>query len=155
LKYLKKKGVKPSTSTILLTEDDDSTDETTSTPPPKKTYKKKKAAKTTEIDEEEPILFTTSPTSDDEDEAPTPKMSNNNSNPNDVDSLIASLQGTELYRFKSRARLRHETFNGRIKHFASLRDTFRHGEEKHRLAFEAICVTVQYQMENGKPLYDV
>lgn len=60
-----------------------------------------------------------------------------------------------LHNFKSRARCRHETFNGRIKFYSLLQQTFRHGAAKHRLAFEAICVTVQYQMENGAELFVV
>jgi hypothetical protein len=56
--------------------------------------------------------------------------------------------------FKSRARLRHETFNGRIRHFNILSEIFR-GSEKHGPAFEAVCVLVQYQMENGSPLFAV
>jgi hypothetical protein len=68
--------------------------------------------------------------------------------PNEFDPKI-------LNNFKSRARLRHETFNGRLKFFASLSETFRHGFDKHKFVFEAIAVTVQYQMENGSPLYVV
>jgi len=60
----------------------------------------------------------------------------------------------ELNKFKSRARLRQETLNGRLKNFNVLSETFRHGE-KHKFAFEAVAVTVQYQMDNGSPLYDV
>jgi hypothetical protein len=93
IRYIRKRGVKPSTSTVLLAEAE-SADETTST---KKTdNKKKEATKTIEIDEE-PILFTTRSSDDEDDEALTPKMSNNNnSTNNDVVSLIASLQGTSL-----------------------------------------------------------
>ena len=61
----------------------------------------------------------------------------------------------ELNNFKSRARLRHETFNGRLKNYEILQHTFRHGEKKHKLVFEALCVTVQYQMENGSPVFEV
>lgn len=60
-----------------------------------------------------------------------------------------------LRRFKSRARLRQETFNGRLKKFNCLENTFRHGVAKHKLAFEAVCVTVQYQMDNGAKIYAV
>lgn len=70
-------------------------------------------------------------------------------------SLPDPMDSKQLGNFKSRARLRHETFNGRIKFFRILSDTFRHGEEKHKLAFEAVVVTVQYQMDNGSPIYDV
>jgi hypothetical protein len=64
--------------------------------------------------------------------------------------------------FKNRARARHETFNGRLKHFHILEDRFRHGKdkfktviEKHKAVFEALCVVVQYEMENGSPMFDV
>lgn len=60
-----------------------------------------------------------------------------------------------LRQMKSRARLRHETFNGRLKFFNCLSQTFRHGINKHKMAFEAVCVTVQYQMDNGSRIYDV
>ena len=61
----------------------------------------------------------------------------------------------DLYSFKSRGRCRQETFNRRLTHFEALSKTFRHGHEKHRLVFEAIIVTVQYQMDNGKKLFDI
>ena len=68
--------------------------------------------------------------------------------PNAYDSKV-------LNNFKSRARLRHETFNGRIKFFKVLANTFEHGLDKHKIAFEAVAVTVQYQMEHGSPIYSV
>jgi hypothetical protein len=61
----------------------------------------------------------------------------------------------ELRRFKSRARARHESFNGRIKNFKCLSERFRHGIDKHHICFEAVCDIVQYQLENGSPLFDV
>ena len=61
----------------------------------------------------------------------------------------------ELKNFKSRARCRHETFNGRIKFFKCLSETFRHGIEKHKIALEAVCVIVQYQMDNGSEIFAV
>jgi hypothetical protein len=61
----------------------------------------------------------------------------------------------ELYNFKSRVRLRHETFNGRLKKYGSLQQTFRHGKHKHKKVLEAICVIVQYQMDNGSELFAV
>jgi DDE superfamily endonuclease len=60
-----------------------------------------------------------------------------------------------LRRFKSRARARHEAFNGRIKNFKCLDERFRHSLKYHKGAFEATCVIVQYQIENGSPLFDV
>lgn len=67
-------------------------------------------------------------------------------NPNDSD---------DTKKFKSRARCRHETFNGRIKFFGCLTKSFRHTLCKHKSTFEAVCVIVQYQLENGSPLFDV
>jgi hypothetical protein len=57
--------------------------------------------------------------------------------------------------FKSRVRLRHESFNGRLKDFKALTDTFRHTREKQGVAVVAVVVIIQYQMDNGKPLFDV
>lgn len=61
----------------------------------------------------------------------------------------------EVRKFKSRARARHESFNSRIKNFRCLDVRFRHGAEKHKIVFEAICVICQYQLENGSPLFNV
>ena len=61
----------------------------------------------------------------------------------------------DVRRFKSRARARHESFNAKIKNFACLDVRFRHGIDNHRICFEAVCVIVQYQLENGSPLFDV
>lgn len=74
--------------------------------------------------------------------------------PNTI-STPRSRDPKELRRFKSRARARHESFNGRIKNFKCLAERFRHGVHKHQICFEAVCVIVQYQLENGSPLFDV
>ena len=58
-------------------------------------------------------------------------------------------------RFKNRARARHETINGRIKSFQVLDVPYRHRELNHASVFEAVCVAVQYDMENGHPLFDM
>jgi len=60
-----------------------------------------------------------------------------------------------LRQFKCRALARHETFNGRLKMFGALSQTYKHDVDKHIFVFEAICVTVQYQMDNGSPIFDV
>jgi hypothetical protein len=70
-------------------------------------------------------------------------------------TLPNPMDSKEVNNFKSRARLRQETFNGRLKNFQILSETFTHGIEKHKLAFEAVVVIVQYQMDNGSPLYIV
>jgi len=59
----------------------------------------------------------------------------------------------EVKAFKTRVGARHETFNKRIKSFKALDDRFRHGVAKHKVVFEAACVLVQYDMENGRPLF--
>jgi DDE superfamily endonuclease len=57
--------------------------------------------------------------------------------------------------FKRRARARQESFFTRVKRFAAVRDQFRHHDvEKHKWTFVAVCVIVQYQFENGSPLYE-
>ena len=61
----------------------------------------------------------------------------------------------ELRTFKSRARARQESFNARIEFFGCLSQRFRHGVKKHEICFEAVCVILQYQMENGSPLFDI
>ena len=70
--------------------------------------------------------------------------------------VIKNPQDTaDVRRFKRRARARHETFNGRLKNFRVLAETFRHGHDKHKCVFEAVCVITQYEIENGHPLFDV
>jgi hypothetical protein len=70
-------------------------------------------------------------------------------------SFPDNMDSKELNNFKSWARLRQETFNGRLKFFCSLSDVFRHGFDKHTFVFEAIVVIVQYQMDNGSEIYAV
>jgi hypothetical protein len=62
--------------------------------------------------------------------------------------------GKEFQNFKARVRCRHETFNSRLKFYSCLSQLFRHGMDKHGEAFTAICVTVQYEMDNGAPIYN-
>ena len=61
----------------------------------------------------------------------------------------------ELHRFKARARQRQEAFNGRLKTYKILQDTFRFSWAKHEHVFKACCVRVVYGMESGSPLFDV
>ena len=61
----------------------------------------------------------------------------------------------ELRKFKARVMCRHETVNSRIKNFHVASGFFRHGKEKHQSAFKAVCVLVQYQIDNGAYLFDV
>lgn len=61
----------------------------------------------------------------------------------------------QVFKFKSRALKRHEKFNGMLKTFDCLSGRFRHGVDRFKNCFEAVCVIAQYQMENNRPLYDV
>jgi hypothetical protein len=61
----------------------------------------------------------------------------------------------EVKKFKARARSRHETFNARIKSFKILDTEFRHQFERHKTVFEAVCICVQYDIENGKGLFEI
>ena len=65
------------------------------------------------------------------------------------------MDSKELGNFKTRARLRQETFNRRLKHFEALSGTFANGFVKHGIALRAVAVLVQYQMDNGSPLFSV
>ena len=76
-----------------------------------------------------------------------------------------AFDSTEVKRFKGRTKARHETFNGRLKRFNILEDRFRTmgpttpegptREEKHRAVFIACVVLVQYQIDHGRPLFEV
>lgn len=58
-------------------------------------------------------------------------------------------------KFKSRARLRHEKYNGMCKEFDCLDERFRHTQQKLQACFETVAVIVQYKMAMGTPLYDI
>lgn len=72
----------------------------------------------------------------------------------DVVSRYNSLDTEEVREFKSRARMRHEQFNGKLKVYNCLSSDFRHDRDKLQLCFEAVAVLVCYGMELGNPLYD-
>ena len=63
----------------------------------------------------------------------------------------------EMTNFINRVRARHENFNARLKCFKILSETFCGSwgkKEEHKMVFEAICILVQYDMENGHPLME-
>jgi len=70
-------------------------------------------------------------------------------------SIRNSQDSEALKEFKRRVRARHENFNARLKSFDILDNRFRHGIDRHKSVFEAVCVVCQYDMENGHPLFDV
>lgn len=79
------------------------------------------------------------------------------SEPDEIDliAIPSSLDSQNLAKFKSRARCRHESWNGRIKFFYVLEQRFRHPMANHKIAFEAVAVIVQYQMDCGSPIFNM
>ena len=65
------------------------------------------------------------------------------------------MDSKEFNRFKTRARLRLETFNGRMKKIEIVNHMFCHSQDKFKDAFEAVALIIQYQMDNGRPVFDV
>ena len=63
------------------------------------------------------------------------------------------MDSKELHNFKSRIRLRQESYNRRLKHFEALSSAFKNGFIKHGVALRAVATIVQYQMDNGSPIY--
>ena len=63
--------------------------------------------------------------------------------------------------FFARAKSRQETLHSRLKFFKILDGRFRHrkgSEEKmkyHKTCFEAVLILVQYDLENGHPLFEI
>lgn len=70
-------------------------------------------------------------------------------------------QSKELKQFLGRAKNRQESLHSRLKSFGALNDRFRHGKstkdklDLHQMCVDAVCVAVQYDMENGRPIYDM
>jgi len=65
------------------------------------------------------------------------------------------LESKALRNFKSRARNRQETINRRLTAYAAMAHTFTHGIDNHKLAFEAVMVMVQTQMEHGSEIFAI
>jgi DDE superfamily endonuclease len=74
------------------------------------------------------------------------------------------LDSQPVREFKTRARQRHEAYNGMLKQFQVLSDRFRcktnvnesfTAAEKLQMCFEAVNVLVQYKMELTGPLFDI
>ena len=73
-----------------------------------------------------------------------------------VCSTFNAIDRKDVAKFKSRAQMRHEQFNGLLKEFKILYHAFRHRDmEKFRSCFEAVTVVCIYRMENGEPLFDI
>eukprot|EP00957_Ditylum_brightwellii_P074309 5646132-Ditylum_brightwellii.AAC.1 len=61
----------------------------------------------------------------------------------------------DMLNFKSRACLCHKSLNEQMHNFKAMSDTWRHGGEKLGIAFEAVAVTIQYQMDSGEELFSL
>lgn len=61
----------------------------------------------------------------------------------------------KTHEFKTRARLRQEIYNARLKYFSSLAQTFEYGFDRHKIVVHAVAVTVQYQMDCGNPIFEL
>ena len=80
--------------------------------------------------------------------------------PTKISTTVAE-HSRDVKEFFARAKSRQETFNTRLKFFNVLSGCFRHGKgakqklELHKTCFEAICILVQYDLENGHPLMEI
>lgn len=72
-----------------------------------------------------------------------------------VCSTFNAFDDPDVKKFKSRAQMRHEQFNGMLKEFSCLDNCFRHGEHKFKVCFEAAAVVCQHRMDNGEKLFDL
>ena len=72
-----------------------------------------------------------------------------------------SEHSSEMKNFLGRAKNRQESLHSRLKSFNILKNSFRHGSgtddrmQFHKDCVYAVCVIVQYDMENGHPLFEV
>jgi hypothetical protein len=73
----------------------------------------------------------------------------------DYISTRNDLDPAEISEFKNRSLARHETFNQKLKMFASLDTRFRHGVDFHAAVFESVCVLVILLLNSdGLSLFD-
>ena len=79
--------------------------------------------------------------------------------PSKISTKNSTFNTRELSQFESRIRARHETVNSRLKAFGVLGQVFRSKGttrmQNHKAAFEACCVIVQYELDNGNKLFKV
>lgn len=75
----------------------------------------------------------------------------------DIVRIRNSLDDEEVARFKSLALARQENFNSRLKRFAILENRFRgkNAIKNHGLAFNAVAVVCQLEINNGCTLFEV
>lgn len=62
-------------------------------------------------------------------------------------SLRNEFDPREIAQFKNRVFSRHESFNGRTENYRCLSASFCHSHVVHQQCIQAICVTLQYEMD--------
>jgi hypothetical protein len=76
-------------------------------------------------------------------------------------SISRDADSPPIKAFKNKAKGRHESFNGRLKAYNILDQAFRGGKDgqdrkaRHEEVFTAVCIAVQYDLENGHPLMEM
>ena len=70
-------------------------------------------------------------------------------------SITRQSDSDEVKELKARAKSRQEVFNSKVKAFEITATEFRHNINLHGVAFEAVCILLQYEMENGCGLFEV
>ena len=74
----------------------------------------------------------------------------------DSRTIVPTMARSEQHREAMNvARARHETVNGRLKNRGILKQVFRHGRDKHHIAFRSVLVLTQIAFENGSPPFQV
>lgn len=80
------------------------------------------------------------------------------SKPNEIGKMAfkRNEDPSSLQKFKGRVTCRQETINSRLKQYKTMSETFRQSDDVHEIAFKAVCVIIQYQLDAGAAfLYDV
>jgi hypothetical protein len=76
-------------------------------------------------------------------------------------TVSKSEHSKEMREFLARAKNREESLHSRFSSFGVLKERFRHGKgtqnkmDLHQSCAEAVCVIVQYDFENGHPLFEI
>jgi hypothetical protein len=76
-------------------------------------------------------------------------------------TVSKSEHSKEMREFLARVKNREESLHTRFSSFGVLKERFRHGKgtkqkmDFHQTCAEAVCVIVQYDLENGHPLFEV
>ena len=76
-------------------------------------------------------------------------------------TIYKSEHSKEMREFLAHAKNREESLHSRFSSFGVLKERFRHGKgtqnkmDFHQSCAEAVCVIVQYDFENGHPLFEI